>query len=107
MISIEYLILFLVFASFASYLLTKLNSFLGSVVTIFSTMVVFISLIAYGLNGTLDANVHLLPALSFELTYLGIFFAIIVSFIYLMVSFFHPYFVDKYKYKNAYNSYSY
>lgn len=103
MASIEFLILFLVGASLVSYLLTKVNSFLGSVMTIFATMFVFISLAAYGFNATLDTNVLYLPGFTFSYTYLGAFFAIIVAFVYLMVSFFHPYFVDHYKYKNMYN----
>ncbi len=103
MASIEFLILFLVGASLLAYLLTKVNSFLGSIVTIFASMFVFVSLAAYGFNATLDMNVSILPGFSFSYTYLGAFFAIIVTFVYLMVSFFHPYFVDKYKYKNMYN----
>ncbi|MFH1692920.1 MAG: proton-conducting transporter membrane subunit [Bacillota bacterium] len=103
MASIEFLILFLVASSIVAYFLTKVNSFLGSVITIFSAMFVFISLVAYGFNATLVTDVLYLPGFTFEFTYLGAFFAIIVAFVYLMVSFFHPYFVDHYKYKNAYN----
>jgi NADH-quinone oxidoreductase subunit M len=103
MASIEFLILFLVAAGLISYLLTKANSFLGSVFTIFAVFFVFVSLAAYGFNMTLSTEVLLLPGFSFELTYLGVYFVMIISFVYLMVSFFHPYFVDSYKYKNAYN----
>jgi len=103
MASIEFLILFLVAAGLISYLLTKANSFLGSVFTIFAVFFVFVSLAAYGFNMTLSTEVLLLPGFSFELTYLGVYFVLIISFVYLMVSFFHPYFVDSYKYKNAYN----
>ncbi len=103
MASIEFLILFLVGASLVAYLLTKINSFLGSVMTVFATMFVFVSLAAYGFNATLDTTVLYLPGFTFSYTYLGAFFAIIVAFVYLMVSFFHPYFVDHYKYKNMYN----
>ncbi len=103
MASIEFLILFLVLASFLSYFVTKINSFAGSIVTIFATMFVLVSLSAYGFNATLDTTVLYLPGFTFEFTYLGVYFAIIVAFVYSMVSFFHPYFVDHYKYKNAYN----
>ncbi|MDD3123732.1 MAG: proton-conducting transporter membrane subunit, partial [Candidatus Izemoplasmatales bacterium] len=103
MASIEYLLLFLVATSLISYFVTKLNTFIGSIVTIFATMFVFISLIAYGSDLSLNTTVNLIPGLSFELTYVGVYFSIIISFIYLMVSFFHPYFLDKYKHKNVYN----
>ncbi|MBN2300318.1 MAG: hypothetical protein JXC31_03920 [Acholeplasmataceae bacterium] len=103
MASIEFLILFLVASSLVAYLLTKVNSFFGSVFTIFASMFVFISLAAYGFNATLVTDVLYLPGFTFEYTYMGAFFAIIVAFVYLMVSFFHPYFVGAYKYKNMYN----
>jgi NADH-quinone oxidoreductase subunit M len=103
MASIEFLILFLVVAGLASYLLTKANSFLGSVFTIFASFFVFVSLVMYGFNMTLSTEVLFLPGFTFEVTYLGVYFVMIISFVYLMVSFFHPYFVDTYKYKNAYN----
>ncbi len=103
MASIEFLILLLVASSLIAYLLTKVNSFLGSVFTIFASMFVFVSLAAYGFNATLVTDVLYLPGFTFGYTYLGAFFAIIVAFVYAMVSFFHPYFIDHYKYKNAYN----
>jgi len=103
MASIEFLILFLVVAGLVSYLLTKANSFLGSIFTIFAVFFVFASLAMYGFNMTLSTEVLFLPGFTFELTYLGVYFVLIISFIYLMVSFFHPYFVDTYRYKNAYN----
>jgi NADH-quinone oxidoreductase subunit M len=103
MANIEYLLLFLVGSAVISYFLTRLNSFIGSIFTIFATMFVFVSLAAYGFNMNLDTTVSLLPWFSFSQTYLGFFFVIIIAFIYLMVSFFHPYFLDKYPYKNSYN----
>ena len=103
MASIELLIVFLVFAGFIAYGLTKLNTFAGSVFTIFSIMFVFVSLAFYGLDLNLDTTVNYIPEVVFEQTYLGAFFTLIIAFIYLMVSFFHPYFIDKYKYKDSYN----
>ncbi len=103
MASIEYLILFLMGAAFVSYLLTKLNTFVGSVFTIFATMFVFISLAGFGFGMNLIETANLFPALSFTQTYLGFYFAIIIVFIYLMVSFFHPYYINEYKYKDSYN----
>ncbi len=103
MASIEILILILVATSILSYFLSKLSSTAGSILTIFATMFVFASLAYYGFNDALVTTVNYLPGFSFEFTYLGAYFAIIVAFVYSMVSFFHPYFVDKYKFKNAYN----
>ncbi len=103
MASIEYLILFLVGSALISYILTKLNTFAGSIFTIFATMFVFISLATFGFNQNMDVTVNLIPWLSFQQTYLGFFFLIIIVFIYLMVSFFHPYYIGEYKYKDSYN----
>ena len=103
MASIEILILILVASSIVSYFLTKINTFTGSILTIFSTMFVFVSLAYYGFNDALITTVSILPGFSFEFTYLGAYFAIIVAFVYSMASFFHPYFVDNYKFKNVYN----
>lgn len=103
MASIEYLILFLVGSALISYLLTKLNTFAGSIFTIFATMFVFVSLATFGFNQNLATAVNVIPWLSFSQTYLGFFFVIIIVFIYLMASFFHPYFLDKKQYKDSYN----
>ena len=103
MASIELLILFLVVSSFVGYLLTKLNTTVGSIFTIFSIMFVFVSLASFGFGMNIDTTVNYLPGFSFAQTYLGFFFVIIIVFVYLMVSFFHPYFIDKYDYKDSYN----
>lgn len=103
MASIEYLIIFTVIASLVAYLLTALQRFVGSVFTIFATMFVFVSLAAYGFGLDLETTTRLLPNLSFSQSYLGFYFVIIIAFVYLMVSFFHPHFIDKYPYKNSYN----
>lgn len=103
MASIEYLILFLVASGLIAYLLTKLSTVAGSIFTIFATMFVFVSLAYYGFDLSLVTAVELLPNMSFTTTYLGFYFVIIIVFIYLMVSFFHPHFLDKYKYKDSYN----
>ena len=86
-----------------AYVLTKLNTTVGSIFTIFATMFAFVSLAAYGFNLGLVDTVKILPEVTFTQTYLGFFFVIIIAFIYLMVSFFHPYFIGKYKYKDSYN----
>ncbi|MGD9909772.1 MAG: proton-conducting transporter membrane subunit [Candidatus Izemoplasmatales bacterium] len=100
--NIEILIFILLGSSLLSYILTKFHSYLGSVVTIFSTMFVFASLAYYGFSGNLDMSTTILP-FTFTYTSLGFYFAIIIVFVYFMVSFFHPYFVGEYKYKNMYN----
>ncbi|MCF7923993.1 MAG: NADH-quinone oxidoreductase subunit M [Candidatus Izimaplasma sp.] len=103
MASIEFLILFLVGAGIIAYLLTKLNTIVGSIFTIFTVMFVFVSLAQYGFGMDIITTVKILPGISFSQSYLGFYFAILIVFIYLMVSFFHPYFIDKYKYKDSYN----
>lgn len=103
MASIEYLILFLVGASLLAYVLSKFNSTAASIFTIFATMFVFASLAANGFDLGLTETVNVLPEFSFTQTYLGFYFVIIIVFVYLMVSFFHPYYIDTYKYKNSYN----
>ncbi len=103
MANIEILLLILAGAAIISYFLTKLNTMVGSIFTIFVTMFVFVSLAAYGTNLNLDTSVSLIPGLTFVQTYLGFYFVIIITFIYLMVSFFHPYYIGEYKYKDSYN----
>ncbi|XMB73109.1 proton-conducting transporter membrane subunit [Mycoplasmatota bacterium WC30] len=103
MASIELLILFLVGSAIISYLLTKINATAGSIFTIFATMFVFVSLAGFGFGMNLDTTVNILPGITFSQSYLGFYFVIIIAFVYLMVSFFHPYFINNYKYKNSYN----
>ncbi|MFH0993775.1 MAG: NADH-quinone oxidoreductase subunit M, partial [bacterium] len=103
MASIELLLLILVGSAVISYFLTKLNTTAGSIFTIFATMFVFASLAYFGFSQNLDIAVHVLPGVTFSQTYLGFYFAIIIVFVYLMVSFFHPYYLGEYKYKNSYN----
>jgi NADH-quinone oxidoreductase subunit M len=103
MASIELLMLFLLASGIIAYFLTKLNTSLGSIFTIFAVMFVFVSLAAYGLNLQLIETVHYIPGASFTQTYLGLYFVLIITFVYLMVSFFHPYYLDHYPYKDSYN----
>jgi len=103
MASIELLILFLVGTGILAYVLTKINTTLGSIFTIFAVMFVFVSLAGYGFNLNLDTTVNIIPGMSFTNTYLGFYFVIIIVFVYLMVSFFHPYYLNEYKYKDSYN----
>ena len=103
MASIELLILFTAFSGVLAYLLGRLNKVLGSVVTILASMFVFVSVAYFGYNGELDRTVDFLPYVTFSVTYLGLFFAILVTFIFSIVSFFNPFFVEKYKYPAAYS----
>lgn len=103
MASIELLIIVLLGSGILAYFATKYNAFLGSVVTIFATMFIFASLAYYGFTQNLVTSTNVLTMFAFEQTYVGFYFAIIIVFVYLMVSFFHPYFVGEYKYKNMYN----
>jgi len=103
MANIELLILITAFSGVLAYLLGRLNKVLGSVVTILVSMFVFVSIAYFGYNGELDRTVDILPYVTFSVTYLGLFFAILVTFIFAMVSFFNPFFVEKYKYPAAYS----
>jgi NADH-quinone oxidoreductase subunit M len=103
MANIELLILLVLGFAVLSYIITKLNAFLGAVVTIVATTIVFSALAYYGLSMNIDTTSLILPFMSFEQTYLGTYFVLIIVFIYMMVSFFHPYYVDHYRYKAAYH----
>ena len=103
MANIELLILIVGLSSIVAYGLTKLNTTIGAIFTIFVTMFVFGSLAYYGFDLGMDTSVSLLKGLSFEQTYMGFYFVIIITFIYLMVSFFHPHFLTLYPYKSSYS----
>jgi len=103
MASIELLIIVTALSGVLAFLLGRLNQVLGSVVTILASMFVFISVAYYGYNDALSNAIVFLPFVTFKVTYLGLFFAIIVTFIFAMVSFFNPLFVEKYKYPAAYS----
>ncbi len=103
MASIELLILITAMSGILAYLLGRLNKVLGSVVTILASMFVFVSVAYFGYNGELSNTIVFLPYVTFSVTYLGLFFAILVTFVFAMVSFFNPFFVEKYKYPAAYS----
>jgi len=103
MASIELLIIVTALSGILAFLLGRLNQVLGSVVTILASMFVFVSVAYYGYNDALSNAIVFLPFVTFKVTYLGLFFAIIVTFIFSMVSFFNPFFVEKYKYPAAYS----
>jgi len=103
MANIELLIILLVFSSIFAYALGRINKVLGAVVTIMATSFVFVSIAYYGFQDQLISTVEYLPYISLGATKLGTFFAILVTFVFAMVAFFNPFFVDKYKYPALYS----
>ena len=103
MANIELLIIIALLGGLLSFFLGRLNKIVGASMTVLVSGFIFVSITYYGLNGLLDTTVSYLPFASFMVTNLGIYFAILVSFVFFMVSFFNPYFVDKYKYPALYN----
>ena len=101
--SIELIILITAASGILAYLLGRFNKVLGSIVTILASMFVFVSVAYFGYNNELIHGTEILPYVTFSVTYLGLFFAILVTFIFAMVSFFNPFFVEKYKYPALYS----
>jgi formate hydrogenlyase subunit 3/multisubunit Na+/H+ antiporter MnhD subunit len=104
MASIELILLVTVLSAGIAFLVGRYHKVYGAIVTILATTFVFVSLGYHGYNDSLDNFVAYLPYVSFSITYLGLYFAIIVSFIFAMVAFFNPFFVEKYKYPAAYSA---
>lgn len=103
MASIEYIILLTALSGLLAYGVGRINKVAGAVVTIIASMFVFVSVTYFGYNNELINSTELFPYVTFSVTYLGLFFAILVTFIFAMVSFFNPFFVEKYKYPAAYS----
>jgi len=101
--NVEFIILLTLGFGVIAYLVGRYNKTAGAFATIIGTAITFLAVAYYGLNGELDFTADLFPAFSYGFSNLGIFFAVIVSFIFLMVSFFNPYFVGKYKYPALYS----
>ena len=101
--TVELLLVLTLALGVVSYFAGSFNKLYGAVVTIIASMFVFLS-IGYMANDILDGStfnynaVKYLPVFAtFTVSYLGIFFALLVTFVFAMVSFFNPFFVDKYK----------
>ncbi len=103
MASIEYIILLTALSGLLAYGVGRINKVAGAVITIIASMFVFVSVTYFGYNNELINSTELFPYVTFSVTYLGLFFAILVTFIFAMVSFFNPFFVEKYKYPAAYS----
>lgn len=103
--NIEMLLLAILASGVLIYLFTKINKSLGSALTIVVSLLTFLVITYFGYNNELTTTVTYLPLVSFNVTNLGLFFAIIVSFIFSMVSFFNPLYIKKLKYPALYNSF--
>ena len=103
MASIELLMIILFGSGILAYLLGKLNKVLGTAMTILASGFVFVSIAYYGYMDELVVSSDLLGLVDFTSSHLTVFFAIIVSFVFFMVSFFNPYFIDKYKFPAVYS----
>ncbi|MCF7926753.1 MAG: NADH-quinone oxidoreductase subunit M [Candidatus Izimaplasma sp.] len=103
MASLELLLIFTLISGVIAYLVGKVHPKTGSILTIIVSGIVFASLAYFGLNEQLLTKVSYLPYISFIQTPLAIFFGVLVSFVFFMVSFFNPYFIDKYTYKAVYS----
>jgi NADH-quinone oxidoreductase subunit M len=103
MASIELLVLIALAGGLLSYLGSRLHTYLGSAITIFISGFVFVSVLYYGLDSALNVSVSYLPEfMEFGTSQVGTYFAMIVTFVFFMVSFFHPYYVDQINHKHAY-----
>lgn len=103
MASIELVLLIVMGSGVLAYVLGRLHKVIGSVLTIVVSGFAFVSIAYYGFTGMLDETSTLLPGLSYQATSLSTYFGIIVTFVYFMVSFFNPYFINKYKYPALYS----
>jgi NADH-quinone oxidoreductase subunit M len=104
MVTVELLIAIALLGGILSYLVSRINVIAGSIGTILVSGTVFVLLTYYGLNEELIfTNSYLPNDFVFTMTYLGLYFAIIVSFVFFMVSFFNPFFMKKYPYPNLYS----
>ena len=104
--SVEIVILALVASGVLAFLLGKWNAKAGSIVTIFGSLFAFvvIAYYGYGTDVVLGNSNDFLSFTTFHVegNELGLFFATIVTFVFSMVSFFNPFFIDQYKYKAVY-----
>lgn len=100
--SIEFIIVALVASGVLAYGLGKFNAKAGAIVTIFGSLFAFGTLAYFGYGEGLNYSNDLLSFTTFAGSELSLFFAVIVSFVFFMVSFYNPFFIDSYKYKAVY-----
>ncbi len=104
MLNLELLVLATLLGGIVAYLLSMVNKRVGSAVTILVSGAVFSLLAYYGFGNSIESSVEFIPNfVMFKVTALGTFFAVLVSFVFFMVSFFNPFFAERYKYPNAFN----
>lgn len=107
--TVEILLLIALASGLLAYVAGRFSKMLGAVVTIVASMFIFLG-VAYMAQDILDGStfnynaVEYMPDfVTFTVSYLGIFFALLVTFVFAMVAFFNPFFVDKYKYPAVYS----
>lgn len=100
---LELLLIFTFLSGIIAYIIGKYSKVGGAVVTILASSTLFIFITYFGYKLELTTSVKYIPYLTFSVNYLGLFFAIIITFIFAMVSFFNPFFIKKYKYPAAYS----
>ncbi|MGS0971796.1 MAG: proton-conducting transporter transmembrane domain-containing protein [Candidatus Izemoplasmataceae bacterium] len=103
MANIELLILITLSLGLLSYVLYHFSPRLSSALTILGSFFVFGSVLYHGYIGSFDVSSTLLPYVSFSSSALSIFFAVIITFTYAMVSLFNPYFLKTHKAGNVHN----
>jgi len=104
MANVEMIMLMLIGFGILAYLLGKFNPKAGSIVTIVASFLSFVFLAYYGYGTeTLDATANVLTFTTYNVTQLGLFFAVIVTFVFSMVSFFNPFYIEKIQYNAAYS----
>ena len=104
MANVEMIMLMLIGFGILAYLLGKFNPKAGSIVTIVASFLSFVFLAYYGYGTeTLDATANVLTFTTYNVTQLGLFFAVIVTFVFSMVSFFNPFYIEKIQYNAAHS----
>ncbi|XMB86404.1 proton-conducting transporter membrane subunit [Mycoplasmatota bacterium WC44] len=104
MLSLELVVLGTLSLGILSYLVSKVSKQLGSILTILTSLAVFGGIGYFGFFETLDFSVNYMPEIvGFEYSHLGLFFTVLVTFIFSMVSFFNPFFIKDFKYPAIYN----
>ena len=96
MANVEMILLLLVASGILAYVVGKFNAKIGTYVVIVASFLSFILLGYYGyVANALDDTTNYLSFISYNVTDLGLFFAVIVSFVFSMVSFFNTFYIHK------------
>jgi len=104
MANVEMIMLLLIGFGILAYVVGKFNPKAGSIVVIVGSFLSFVLLAYYGyVTETLDDATNVLTFTTYKVTQLGLFFAVIVTFVFSMVSFFNPFYIEKIQYNAAYS----